>query len=79
MSACTAASAFQLVAAAFTFLLDVLWFERLWVRIAEDLHHGDIAAALHKRTSFNAFVAIGVAGAAAWLLVWVDACTIGSF
>ena len=75
MNACTAASALQLVAAAFTFLLDVLWFERLWVRIAEDLHDGDIAAALRKRTWLNAFVALGVAGAAVWLLIWVDTCT----
>ena len=75
MNACTAASAFQLVAAALTFLLDVLWLERLWVRIAEDQHDGDIAAALRKRTWLNAFVALGVAGAAVWLLVWVGTCT----
>jgi hypothetical protein len=79
MNACTAVSAFQLLAAASTFLLAVLWLEMFWVRIAEELHHGDIAGALRKRSWLNAFVALGAVGAAILLLLWVDVCTNGGF
>jgi hypothetical protein len=50
----------------------------MWVRTAEDLHDGDIAAAFRKRSWLNAFVAFGAVGAAILLLLWVGACTTGA-
>jgi hypothetical protein len=49
------------------------------VRIPEQLHDGDIAGALRKRSWLNAFVATGAAGAMVLLLVWVSTCTNGAF
>jgi hypothetical protein len=77
MNACTGISAIQLLAAAFSFLVAVVWLDMFWVRIPEELHHGDIAGALRKRSWLNAFVAAGAAGAAILLLFWVSACTNG--
>ena len=70
-------SAIQLSAAAFTFLVIVLSLEIFWVRIAQELHRGDIAFALRKRSWLNAFVAAGAVGAAILLLFWVHSCTNG--
>ena len=79
MEACTSVSAIQLLVMAFTFLLAVVSLDVFWVRIPEELHHGDIADALRKRNWLNAFVAAGAVGAAILLLFWVSACTNGAF
>jgi hypothetical protein len=79
MDACTSVSAIQLIAAAFTFLGVVVWLDVFWVRVPDELHHGDIAGALRKRSWLNAFVAAGAAGAVILLLFWVSACTNGAF
>jgi hypothetical protein len=76
MNVCTANSAIQLLAAAFTYLIVVVWLEMFWVRIAQELHGDDIALALRKRTWLNVFVAAGALGAAILLLFWVHSCTI---
>ena len=78
MNVCTGISAIQLIAAAFTFLIIVVWLEMFWVRIAQELHGGDIAFALRKRSWLNAFVAAGAVGAAILLLFWVHSCTNGA-
>jgi len=59
MGACTSVSAIQLVVVALSFLLAVVWLDVFWVRIPEEMHHGDIAGALRKRSWLNAFVAAG--------------------
>lgn len=79
MDACTGISAIQLLAAALTFLAAVVWLDVFWVRVSGDLHHGDIAGALRKRSWLNAFVAAGAAGAVVLLLFWVSTCTNGAF
>jgi hypothetical protein len=79
MDACTGISAIQLIAAAFTFLGVVVSLDVFWVRVADDLHHDDIADALRKRGWLNAFVAAGAAGAVILLLFWVSTCTNGAF
>ena len=79
MDACTSVSAIQLLVMAFTFLLAVVSLDVFWVRIPEELHHGDIAGTLRKRNWLNAFVAAGAVGAAILLLFWVSACTNGAF
>jgi len=78
MGACTSVSAIQLVVMAFTFLLAVVSLDVFWVRVPKELHHGDIAGALRKRSWLNAFVAAGAVGAAGLLLFWVSACTNGA-
>ena len=60
-----------------TFLLAVLSLDVFWVRVRNELHHGDIAGALRKQSWLNAFVAFGAAGAAILLLLWVSSCTGG--
>jgi hypothetical protein len=60
-------------------LLAVVSLDVFWVRISEELHHGDIAGALSKRNWLNAFVAAGAIGAAILLLFWASACTNGAF
>jgi hypothetical protein len=77
MTACTAASALQLIAAACTFLLSVVWLEILWVRAGDDRHEGDIATLLRRRSWLNAVVAFGAATAAVLLLLWVAGCANG--
>jgi hypothetical protein len=77
MNVCTGISAIQLLAAAFSFLFAVVWLDMFWVRIPRELHGGDIALALRKRTWLNAFVAAGAIGAAVLLLFWVHSCTNG--
>jgi hypothetical protein len=79
MGTCNGVSAFQLLAIAFTFLVAVVSLDVFWVRISDEMHGGDIAGALRKRTWLNAFVAAGAAGAAGLLLFWVGACTNGAF
>jgi hypothetical protein len=79
MDSCSGISAIQLLTAALTFLAVVVWLDVFWVRISDELHHGDIAGALRKRSWLNAFVAIGAAGAVVLLLFWVSACTNGAF
>jgi hypothetical protein len=78
MDACTSASAVQLLALVFTFLLAVIWLDMFWVRIPEELHHGNFPGALRKRGWVNAFVAAGAAGAAVLLLLWVNGCAHGA-
>ena len=56
----------------------VVWLEIFWVRIAQELHGGDIAFALRKRSWLKAFVAAGAVGAAILLLFWVHGCTYGA-
>jgi hypothetical protein len=48
MGACTGISAIQLFAMVFSFLLAVLFLDVFWVRVAEELHHGDVAGAFRK-------------------------------
>jgi hypothetical protein len=67
MTACTASSTLQLVAAVCTFLLAVLWLENTWSRAARDLPD-DIAGVLRRRSWLNALVAFGAAAAAVLLL-----------
>ncbi|MGH9810133.1 MAG: hypothetical protein ACRD9W_23260, partial [Terriglobia bacterium] len=62
---------------AVTFLLAVVSLDVFWVRVPRELHDGDIAGALRKQNWLNAFVAIGAAGAAILLLVWVSSCSGG--
>ena len=76
MDTCTGVSAIQLLAAAFGFLLVVLWLDMVWVRSSAD--HNDIAGALRRRSWLNVFVAAGAIGAAVLLRVWVSACTNGA-
>ncbi|MFZ2019346.1 MAG: hypothetical protein WAU90_11830 [Methyloceanibacter sp.] len=78
MTACTEASALQLIAAACTFLLAVVWLEIMWVRAGDDRLEGDIAALLRRRSWLNAFVAFGAAAAAVLLLLWVAGCANGA-
>jgi hypothetical protein len=78
MGTCTGISAIQLLAVAFTFLLAVLSLDVFWVRVAEQLHDGDVPGALRKQSWLNAFVAIGAAGAAILLLLWVGSCNNGT-
>jgi hypothetical protein len=75
MNACTGISAIQILAAAFAYLILVVWLETFWVRIPQALHGGDIAFALRKRGWLNLFVAAGALGAAVLLLFWVHGCT----
>ena len=77
MGTCTGISTMQLLAAALIFLAVVVSLDVFWVRIPEQLHDGDIAGALRKRSWLNAFVA-GAAGAVILLLFWVTACTNGA-
>ena len=77
MNACTGVSAIHIVLMALTFLLAVLSLDVFWVRVPKELHDGDIAGALRKQSWLNAFVAIGAAGAAVLLLVWVSSCSGG--
>ena len=79
MDACTGISAIQLLAAALTFLAAVVSLDVFWVRISDELHDGDIADALRKRSWLNAFVAAGAAGAVILLFFWVSTCTNGAF
>lgn len=78
MGTCTGISTMQLLAAALTFLAVVVSLDVFWVRIPEQLHDGDIAGALRKRSWLNAFVATGAAGAVILLLFWVTACSNGA-
>jgi hypothetical protein len=77
MSACTELSALQIVLMALTFLLAVVSLDVFWVRVAKQSEHVDIACALRKQTWLNVFVAVGAAGAAILLLVWVSSCSGG--
>ena len=77
MNACSGISTIQILLVAGTFLLAVLSLDAFWVRVPKELHDGDIAGALRKQSWLNAFVAIGAAGAAVLLLVWVSSCSGG--
>lgn len=77
MNACSGMSTIQILLVAVTFLLAVLSLDVFWVRVPKELHDGDIAGALRKQSWLNAFVAIGAAGAAVLLLVWVSSCSGG--
>ncbi|MGH6750498.1 MAG: hypothetical protein ACRECI_14435 [Methyloceanibacter sp.] len=77
MNACSGISAIQILLVAVTFLLAVVSLDVFWVRVPRELHDGDIAGALRKQNWLNAFVAIGAAGAAVLLLVWVSSCSGG--
>ena len=78
MNACTSGSAIQLLGLVVTFLLAVISLDMFWVRIPEELRQGDFPAALKKRGWLNAFVAIGAAGAAILLLLWINSCAHGA-
>lgn len=77
MNACSGMSTIQILLVAVTFLLAVLSLDVFWVRVPKELHNGDITGALRKQSWLNAFVAIGAAGAAVLLLVWVSSCSGG--
>jgi hypothetical protein len=77
MSACTGLSALQIVLMALTFLLAVVSLDVFWVRLPKQSQHVDISGALRKQTWLNVFVAVGAAGAAILLLVWVNSCSGG--
>ena len=77
MSACTGISALQIFLMALTFLLAVLSLDVFWVRLPKQSHDIDIVGALRKQTWLNVFVAVGAAGAAILLLVWVSSCSGG--
>ena len=77
MNACSGISTIQILLVAVTLLLAVLSLDVFWVRVPKELHDGDIAGALRKQSWLNAFVAIGAAGAAVLLLVWVSSCSGG--
>jgi hypothetical protein len=77
MNACSGISTIQILLVAVTFLLAVLSLDVFCVRVPKELHDGDIAGALRKQSWLNAFVAIGAAGAAVLLLVWVSSCSGG--
>jgi len=77
MGACTGISAIHILLMAMTFLLAVLSLDVFWVRVPKELNDGDIAGALRKQSWLNTFVAIGAAGAAILLLVWVSSCSGG--
>jgi hypothetical protein len=79
MDTCTSSSAIQLLGLVFTFLLAVISLDMFWVRIPEELHHGDFSGALRKRRWLNVFVAVGAAGAAILLLFWINSCAHGAF
>ncbi|MGA9605003.1 MAG: hypothetical protein WBQ82_12905 [Methyloceanibacter sp.] len=78
MNVCSGISAIQILLVAVTFLLAVVSLDVFWVRVPRELHDGDIAGALRKQNWLNAFVAIGAAGAAILLLVWVSSCSGGA-
>ncbi len=79
MDACTGITAIQLLAAVFTFLGAVVSLDVFWVRTPDQLHGGNIADALRKRSWLNALVAAGAAGAVVLLLFWVSTCSNGAF
>jgi len=68
------------MAAAFGFVLAVLWLDMFWVR--SSTNYDDLAGALRKRNWLNAFVAmgaVGAVGAAVLLWIWVGTCINGAF
>ena len=79
MDACTGISTVQILAAALTFLAAVISLDVFWVRTPQELHGGDIADALRKRSWLNALVAAGVAGAVVLLFFWISTCAHGAF
>ena len=79
MDACTGISTVQLLGAAFTFLAAVISLDAFWVRTPDELHGGDIADALRKRSWLNALVAAGAFGAVVLLFVWISTCAHGAF
>jgi hypothetical protein len=79
MDACTGISTVQILAAALTFLAVVISLDVFWVRTPQELHGGDIADALRKRSWLNALVAAGAAGAVVLLFFWISTCAHGAF
>jgi hypothetical protein len=79
MDACTGISTVQILAAALTFLAAVISLDVFWVRTPQELHGGDIADALRKRSWLNALVAAGAAGAVVLLFFWISTCAHGAF
>ena len=79
MDACTGVSAIQILTVAVSFLAAVISLDVFWVRTPDELHGGDIADALRKRSWLNSLVAAGAAGAAGLLLFWVSTCSNGAF
>jgi hypothetical protein len=77
MGVCTTVSALQLAGLGLSFLLAVLGLDMFWVRLAHELHSGDLAPTLKRQSVLNLFVAFGAAGAAVLLLIWVSDCTSG--
>ena len=79
MDACTGISTVQILAAALTFLAAVISLDVFWVRTPQELHGGDIADALRKRSWLNALVAAGAASAVVLLFFWISTCAHGAF
>jgi hypothetical protein len=79
MDACTGISTAQLFGAALMFLAAVVSLDVFWVRSEDQVHAGDIAEALRKRSWLNALVAIGAGGAVVLLFFWISTCAHGGF
>lgn len=74
MGICTGVSALQLAVISVSFLFAVLCLDMFWVKLPEEPHNGDIAAALKRQGLLNMFVAFGAIAAAVMLMIWVSAC-----
>ena len=72
MDACTGISTAHLFGAALMFLAAVLSLDAFWVRSEDQVHGGDIAEALRKRSWLNALVAAGAGGAIVLLFLWIS-------
>ena len=72
MDACTSLSTAHLFGAALTFLGAVVSLDIFWVRSEDQVHGGDIAEALRKRSWLNVLVAAGAGGAVILLFFWIS-------
>src|SRR5262245_58150679 len=77
MDACTSLSTAHLFGAALKFLAAVVSLDIFWVRSEDQVHGGDIAEALRKRSWLNALVAAGAGGAVILLFFWISTCAHG--
>jgi hypothetical protein len=71
---CPGVSALQLGTIGLSFLIAVLWLDMIRVKLPEERHGGNLAPTLKKQSWLNMFVALGAAGAAVMLLIWVTSC-----
>jgi hypothetical protein len=79
MDACTGISTVHLAGAALMFLVAVLSLDAFWVRSEDQVHSGNIAEALRKRSWLNALVAAGAGGAVILLFFWLSTCAHGAY